>query len=432
MVAALIELPVENASAPFMSGVYDTALRWALGQGSVPATRAPTAPRPPGGSADMPYPLPATHGFTGAEEPIDADGRVPSGKGRGVVTWSQHAALGQPYRDFYITMRWNYAAWNWDGTSTGIDQAQFAWFAEKPRLVLVTNPRTGASIIAAALEAGPAPWVGRHLQRRNGFRRRPRLARSRSAAPPTGTPGSSAASRPPRWPPWATPSGPARTGYLGQAGDDLTYQWAPDQNATPGPVTGIRAAAATARQDGCAADSAPAPVGAQVRSAGVAVTIPTGPTVDPAAAGQTITAPTEAVARGLAAGLGTVGLPYVWGGGTDGGGPDNGCARGGGQKNSCGHHRRSGLLRAHRVDPDQRRVPHPHQLGLATRRRHRHPAAGRPARRHHRLPGPCRRLPGPDRRRGLPPRSTRRRPAGQGQAGELVRRRPVLHRFWAA
>jgi cell wall-associated NlpC family hydrolase len=68
----------------------------------------------------------------------------------------------------------------------------------------------------------------------------------------------------------------------------------------------------------------------------VSVTLPIGPTVDPAAAGQPITAPTEAAARGLAAGLGTVGLPYVWGGGTDGGGPDNGCARGGGAKNSCG------------------------------------------------------------------------------------------------
>ena len=63
--------------------------------------------------------------------------------------------------------------------------------------------------------------------------------------------------------------------------------------------------------------------------------MPTGPTVDPAAAGKTIAAPTEAMALGLAAGLGTVGLPYVWGGGTDGGGPDNGCTRGGGSKNSC-------------------------------------------------------------------------------------------------
>jgi cell wall-associated NlpC family hydrolase len=68
----------------------------------------------------------------------------------------------------------------------------------------------------------------------------------------------------------------------------------------------------------------------------VAVTVPAGPTVDPGAAGQRITAPTEGVARGLIAGLGTVGLPYVWGGGTGGGGPDTGCARGGGSKNSCG------------------------------------------------------------------------------------------------
>jgi cell wall-associated NlpC family hydrolase len=67
----------------------------------------------------------------------------------------------------------------------------------------------------------------------------------------------------------------------------------------------------------------------------VSVTVPGGPTVDPAAVGQHIAAPNDAVARGLAAGLKTVGLPYVWGGGTGGGGPDNGCARGGGQKNSC-------------------------------------------------------------------------------------------------
>ena len=29
-------------------------------------------------------------------------------------------------------------------------------------------------------------------------------------------------------------------------------------------------------------------------------------------------------------------MPYVWGGGGDGAGPDNGCARGGGSLNSCG------------------------------------------------------------------------------------------------
>ena len=49
-----------------------------------------------------------------------------------------------------------------------------------------------------------------------------------------------------------------------------------------------------------------------------------------------ITAPTAAVAAGLAAGFSALGLPYVWGGGGSGAGPNNGCARGGGQFNSCG------------------------------------------------------------------------------------------------
>ena len=41
------------------------------------------------------------------------------------------------------------------------------------------------------------------------------------------------------------------------------------------------------------------------------------------------------MARGLAAGFAAVGLPYVYGGGTDGGGPDQGCSRAGGTSNSC-------------------------------------------------------------------------------------------------
>ena len=69
--------------------------------------------------------------------------------------------------------------------------------------------------------------------------------------------------------------------------------------------------------------------------AGTAVTLPRGPDVDPRVAGAVITAPTAAVARGIAAGLALVGTPYVWGGGTDGGPPDQGCARGGGALNSC-------------------------------------------------------------------------------------------------
>ena len=75
----------------------------------------------------------------------------------------------------------------------------------------------------------------------------------------------------------------------------------------------------------------PVPIGV----AGTVVTLPAGPDVDPRVAGAVITTPTVAVARGIAAGLALVGTPYVWGGGTDGGPPDQGCARGGGALNSC-------------------------------------------------------------------------------------------------
>ena len=73
-----------------------------------------------------------------------------------------------------------------------------------------------------------------------------------------------------------------------------------------------------------------------VLATGTAVKIPNNQYVSAALAGQTITAPNAAVAAGLAAGFSALGLPYVWGGGGSGAGPNNGCARGGGDYNSCG------------------------------------------------------------------------------------------------
>ena len=68
---------------------------------------------------------------------------------------------------------------------------------------------------------------------------------------------------------------------------------------------------------------------------GVSVTIPASAHVAAGAAGKVITAPNAAVAKGLAAGFAAIGLPYVYGGGTNGGGADQGCARAGGSSNSC-------------------------------------------------------------------------------------------------
>ena len=80
------------------------------------------------------------------------------------------------------------------------------------------------------------------------------------------------------------------------------------------------------------------PVGApaDTRLEQTTVVIPAAPFVAAGAAGRSIIAPTAAVARGLRAGFRSLGMPYVWGGGGSGAGPDNGCARGGRQFNSCG------------------------------------------------------------------------------------------------
>jgi len=52
--------------------------------------------------------------------------------------------------------------------------------------------------------------------------------------------------------------------------------------------------------------------------------------------GKVIQAPNAGIAKGLAAGFGTLGTMYVWGGGFGpGGAATDGCARGGGALNSC-------------------------------------------------------------------------------------------------
>lgn len=334
----------------------------------------------PSATKAMPYSLPTTSGTTGEEETVNSAGQVPSTGGK--VTWAKFAALGEAYDNYYINMRWNYAAWNFDGTSTDLDEKQYAWFEAghdggKPWMVTVTNPRTKKSVNLAIIEAGPGPWVGvtDHDHHDNSY------AASFGWTNPT-------RGDPPGWtgivsgmPKAAITTLDAITGYMGQQGDKLNYQWAADQNATPGPtgptatalpngdtpVAGCSSITTGPGVSGCAAPSAasgrtalptnastvPTTTSAAGKSAlaptaaaaaggcggvivnGVSITIPNEPDVDPAVAGKTITAPNAAVARGLATGLSLVGMPYVYGGGTDDGPPDQGCSRAGGQLNSC-------------------------------------------------------------------------------------------------
>lgn len=189
--------------------------------------------------------LPAAKGGAGFEEPINASGSIPSG---GKVTFSGFASLGQEYRDFYITMRWRYASWAWNGASqSGPEDA--SWYREKPRLVLVTNPATGKSIVAAILESGPAPWTGTPGGKGDGQQRE--LWGGYRDDTPEGYLGRVAG-----FPPTAVDAlgmeqwehgGPS----AGGSGHELVYSWAADQNAKPGPVNGGSSAGATSSSSSC-------------------------------------------------------------------------------------------------------------------------------------------------------------------------------------
>lgn len=76
-----------------------------------------------------------------------------------------------------------------------------------------------------------------------------------------------------------------------------------------------------------------------VKVDGPRVTIPTDANVDPALQGKVVTAPNAQIAAGLAWSFTALGVDYVYGGGGLGskspGGPDDGCARAGGDRNSC-------------------------------------------------------------------------------------------------
>lgn len=176
---------------------------------------------PPGGSVGGPvvttsdtlngHKLPATVGGTGLE------------------SFFSSYALGTPANqnedNYYITMRWRYDKWNWDGTSVpGPETNNF--YLNHPK-VLVTNPRNHKSIIAIALESGPAPWTGVDSGSNN-------VPKQGWANPQDGTP-PQYKGRVSGFPPPATQALGAIQTTPG-TGDKLEYAWAPDQNAKPGPT----------------------------------------------------------------------------------------------------------------------------------------------------------------------------------------------------
>ena len=169
-----------------------------------------------------------------------------------------------------------------------------------------------------------------------------------------------------------------------------------------------------------------------VLATGTAVKIPANQFVSAALGGQTITAPNAAVAAGLAAGFSALGLPYVWGGGGSGAGPNNGCAPWRRRVQQLRQHDRVRLLGVDGVRAGQGRVPDPGQLRIAAVRRGHGELGAGAARRRRGLPRPRRDLPGHLRRAAVHPGGVLGRHADPHRAVDPHRRRrpalPVLDR----
>ena len=202
---------------------------------------------------DITYKLPATEGGTGNEEEIRADGTIPSTGEK--VTFSELAkSLSQEYRDYAINMRWTYVGWTWNGHSKVADSEQASWFRQAPRIVLVTNPETGKSIYAAALESGPAPWTG--VTNKSSVEN---TERTSWMAQDDGIGAGYVINTPSWYTGRVSGLTPTASSYLGDGqdiqsyynkkGPKLTYQWAANQNVTPGPTTD------TAISNNCSGDS---------------------------------------------------------------------------------------------------------------------------------------------------------------------------------
>ena len=181
--------------------------------------------------------LPASEGGVATEATIDSAGKFTDGNVGEPVTFTKFAALGQEYRDYYITMRWPYVDWAWNGTSTNLNQSELDWYGnqQEPRRVTVTNPENGKSIVAVALEAGPAPWTG--TKGGQGDTQQRELWGAPRKDTPAGYQG-----RVGGLPPKAMEALGAKTWTsggpdVGGSGSKLKFAWTQDQKAKPGPTT---------------------------------------------------------------------------------------------------------------------------------------------------------------------------------------------------
>lgn len=220
-IASLVPPPVWAISTPDKKSVlYDTVY--------YEDVVAPSLLCGSGSDTLQGHTLPASKGGSGYEQNFERYGLgVPA---------------NQNEDDYYITMRWRFRNWNWDGTSVeGPESSDF--YLKHPK-ILVTNPRTKKSIIAVALESGPAPWTGVDGNSNN-------TPKQGWTNPQDGTP-PEYKGRVSGFPPKAYQYLEYRQRTYDGEGDDLIYSWAPDQNARPGPTSQV---AAGGSSTGCAGEA---------------------------------------------------------------------------------------------------------------------------------------------------------------------------------
>lgn len=218
----LVDLVYES-----VSGINDDSAA-GVGTGNAPTSEDPSAEADSSTSVSTDvlegHRLPAIKGGTGYEDPVGPDGLLTAGDVGGKITFPDHVSGGQEYQDYYIAMRLPYAKWSWNGKASEINNEEKAWYQKKPRKVVVTNKRTNKSIIAVIAEAGPAPWAGaKGGKSENGYSNPQRYTPQNYTGRVSGLP------------PKAIEAIGAKQTESG-LGDTLTYSWAPDQEAPPGPT----------------------------------------------------------------------------------------------------------------------------------------------------------------------------------------------------
>lgn len=361
-VAAIGRLPIAGNSDSFAGAVYDIALRWSLIPRAACATTASTgsAGIVGGGLSSAMIPEPMRSETIRAGQAYHVPPSVVAAlyltENNGFSFANQYYDNGRNLSAFRLSTsspQWKLATygstglWPAGGTFRGPFQFGPIWertyrSPEHPNVLLFADAVFGAAHYMADLGAKDNPDDDAIDQAAQGYN-----------GQISWSPGGSSIRNP----------DPGRFSVVKQLygfqvvelakalADDATPAAAPTTSITPTTAASDESAADTdpattapgpADENGdqpstgpCAASGAGSTSGGiSITTNGTAITLPDDPNVVEAARGKTITAPTTAVAQGLTAGLRSLGRPYVLGGGGSAG-PDDGCARAGGAKNSC-------------------------------------------------------------------------------------------------